>query len=94
MLSQLLLQRSLWALERSEKIPWNNLLFPGLRFYIEASDQVTDWIVGRRSPIHWFVNTQLWELREQVYRDLISPTEAVEELQTRALAEWDAQGLE
>ncbi|MEM7032934.1 MAG: hypothetical protein AAF629_25515 [Chloroflexota bacterium] len=68
--------------------------FPGLRFYIEANDQVNDWIVGRRSPIHWFVNTQLWELREQVYRDLISAEEAVEELQARAVAEWEAQGLE
>ena len=67
--------------------------FPGLRFYIDNIDEVTDWIVGRRSPIHWFVNTQLWELREQVYRDLITAEEAVEELQTRAEAEWEAQGL-
>lgn len=67
--------------------------FPGLRFYIDGIDEVTDWIVGRRSPLHWFVNTQLWELREQVYRDLITATEAVEELQKRAEVEWEAQGL-
>lgn len=67
--------------------------FPGLRFYIDGIDEVTDWIVGRRSPIHWFVNTQLWELREQVYRDLITPEEAVAELQRRAETEWEAQGL-
>ncbi|MCY3709765.1 MAG: twin-arginine translocation signal domain-containing protein [Caldilineaceae bacterium] len=67
--------------------------FPGLRFYIENIEEVTDWIVGRRSPIHWFVNTQLWDLREQVYRDLITPQEAVAELQKRAEDEWEAQGL-
>ena len=67
--------------------------FPGLRFYIDGIDEVTDWIVGRPSPLHWFVNTQLWELREQVYRDLITATEAVEELQKRAEVEWEAQGL-
>ncbi len=67
--------------------------FPGLRFYVDNIGEVTDWIVGRRSPIHWYVNTQLWELREQVYRDLITAEEAVVELQARAEAEWAAQGL-
>jgi len=28
-----------------------------------------------------------------VYRDLMSATDAAEELQKRALAEWEAQGL-
>ena len=67
--------------------------YPGLRFYIDGIDEVTDWLVGRRSPLHWYVNTQLWELREQVYRDLITAEEAVAELQTRAENEWEAQGL-
>ena len=67
--------------------------FPGLAFYIDASTEVTDWLVGRRCPIHWFVNDQSTELREKVYREEMSSTEAVEELQRRALEEWDAQGL-
>ena len=67
--------------------------YPGLRFYIEAADQVTDWIVGRRSPIHNFVVTQYTELREQVYRDLMTPQAAADEMQKRALDEWKAQGL-
>ncbi len=67
--------------------------YPGLRFYIDGINDVTDWLVGRRSPLHWYVNTQLWELREQVYRDLITAEEAVAELQTRAENEWEAQGL-
>jgi maltose-binding protein MalE len=67
--------------------------FPGLRFYIEAVPEVDEWLVGRRSPIHWFVAGEWNTLKEQVYRDLISPTEAVAELQKRAEAEWEAQGL-
>ena len=68
--------------------------FPGLRFYIEAIPQVDEWLVGRRSPIHWFVAGEWNTLKEQVYRDLISPSEAVADLQKRAVDEWEAQGLE
>jgi hypothetical protein len=67
--------------------------FPGLRFYVEATEQVTDWIVGRRCPIHWFVNTQSQELRERVYRGEMNSGDAVEELQKRALDEWEQSGL-
>lgn len=67
--------------------------YPGLDFYIRAADEATDWIVGRRCPIYGFVTTQYTELREQVYRDLMDPAAAAAELQARALAEWEAQGL-
>ena len=67
--------------------------YPGLAFYVDARDQVDEWLVGRRCPIHWFINTQLWELREQVYRDLMTAQEAADELQRRAMDEWEAQGL-
>jgi multiple sugar transport system substrate-binding protein len=67
--------------------------YPGLEFYMDASAQVTDWIVGRRCPIHWFMNDQYVELRERVYRGEMSSTDAVAELQKRAVDEWDAQGL-
>ncbi|MCA9964366.1 MAG: extracellular solute-binding protein [Anaerolineales bacterium] len=67
--------------------------FPGLRFYVDAVSEVDEWLVGRRSPIHWYVAGQWDELKEQVYRDLMSPTDAVAELQKRAVAEWEAQGL-
>lgn len=67
--------------------------FPGLRFYIDAVAEVDEWLVGRRSPIHWYVAGQWDELKEQVYRDLMSPTDAVADLQARAVAEWEAQGL-
>lgn len=67
--------------------------FPGLAFYIDSVDEVDEWLVGRRSPIHWFVAGEWDTLKEQVYRDLISPQEAVAELQKRAVDEWEAQGL-
>lgn len=68
-------------------------VYPGLDFYINAANEATDFVLGRRCPIQPFVNTQYQELREQVYRDLMDPQAAADELQKRALAEWDAQGL-
>ncbi len=67
--------------------------FPGLAFYVDATEEVTDWLVGRRCPIHWFVTNQSAELREKVYRGEMNSGEAVEELQRRALEEWEASGL-
>jgi ABC-type glycerol-3-phosphate transport system substrate-binding protein len=67
--------------------------YPGLDFYISAATEATDVIVGRRCPINSFVITQYTELREQVFRDLMSPQDAADELQARAEAEWQAQGL-
>jgi multiple sugar transport system substrate-binding protein len=68
--------------------------YPGLAFYIDASTQVTDWLVGRRNPIYSYVTAQYAELREKVYREEMNSTDAAEELQARAVAEWDAQGLD
>lgn len=68
--------------------------YPGLKFYIDSATDATEWHLLRRCPIHWFVRDQMIELREQVYRDLMKPEEAAAELQKRALAEWEAQGLQ
>ena len=62
-------------------------------FYIDATEQVTDWLVGRRNPIYSYVTTQYGELREAVYREEMTSTDAAEELQLRAETEWEAQGL-
>ncbi|MCB0156504.1 MAG: extracellular solute-binding protein [Caldilineaceae bacterium] len=67
--------------------------YPGLRFYIDTIPEVTEWHLLRRCPIHWFMADQQTEIREQVYRDNMSPAEAAAELQRRAEAEWAAQGL-
>jgi hypothetical protein len=39
------------------------------------------------------VITQYAELREQVFRDLMEPQAAADELQKRAEGEWAAQGF-
>lgn len=67
--------------------------YPGLDFYVDGASKVTEWTVGRRCPINDFVNNQYAELREQVYRDLMTPQAAADELQKRAEAEWAAQAL-
>ncbi len=67
--------------------------YPGLDFYVDAASNVTEWTVGRRCPINQFVITQYQELREQVFRDLMEPQAAADELQKRAEGEWAAQGF-
>ncbi|MEM7331690.1 MAG: substrate-binding domain-containing protein [Chloroflexota bacterium] len=67
--------------------------FPGLRFYVESASQADEWMIIRRSPLHWFVFGEWGNLCEQVYRDLMSPQDAIVELQKRAVDEWEAQGL-
>lgn len=74
-----------------EKVDKNT--YPGLDFYVDAASNVSEWTVGRRCPINNFVTTQYTELREQVYRDLVSAEDAAAELQKRAEGEWQAQGL-
>ena len=79
------------------KIPWLQKLdpnaYPGLDFYVNAANEATEWIIGRRCPIHSFVQTQYVELREQVYRGNMTAQDAAAEMQTRAEAEWQAQGF-
>ena len=67
--------------------------YPGLDFYIDAASQVTEWIVGRRCPIHWYITNQCAELRERVFRGEMDGKAAAAEVQSRAETEWAAQGL-
>lgn len=67
--------------------------YPGMRWYIDSIPEVTDWFLLRRSPIHWFIYSQQDEIRQQIARDLMTAEEGAVELQRRALAEWEAQGL-
>ncbi len=66
--------------------------YPGLAFYVDAGDNVTEWTIGRRCPIYQFVTNQYTELREQVFRDLMTADQAAAELQERAEVEWESQG--
>lgn len=68
-------------------------VYPGLDFYLKAADQVDEWVIGRRCPLHNFVQTQYGELREKVFRGTMTSKEAAAELQKRTDDEWAAQGL-
>ena len=67
--------------------------YPGLKFYIDSEAQATEWHLLRRCPIHWFVKTQLDEIRDLIARDQMTADEGAAELQKRAVEEFDAQGL-
>jgi len=67
--------------------------FPGLSFYIDSEAQATEWYLLRRCPIHWFVKTQLDEIRDLIAREQMTADEGSAELQKRALDEFEAQGL-
>jgi multiple sugar transport system substrate-binding protein len=67
--------------------------YPGLDFYMKAFNEVDEWIIGRRCPIHQFVLTQYTEIRAKVARDTMTPAEGAAELQKRAENEWAAEGL-
>ncbi|MFN8488475.1 MAG: extracellular solute-binding protein [Caldilineaceae bacterium] len=67
--------------------------YPGLKFYVDSEKSATEWHLLRRCPIHWFVATQLGELRDKVARDQMKATDAANELQKRAVEEFKNQGL-
>lgn len=67
--------------------------YPGLKFYVESEQEATEWHLLRRCPIHWFVKSQLDEVRDLIARDQMTPDQGAAELQRRALDEFEAQGL-
>ncbi len=67
--------------------------YPGLKQYIDSEQEATEWHLLRRCPIHWFVKTQLDEIRDLIARDQMTADEGAAELQKRALDEFEAQGL-
>jgi hypothetical protein len=67
--------------------------YPGLKFYVDSEAEATEWHLLRRCPIHWFVKTQLDEIRDLIARDQMTGEEGAAELQKRALDEFEAQGL-
>ena len=67
--------------------------FNGLGWYLDAPDQADEWLIGRRCPIHWFLNDEWAALREEVYRGITPAGEARAEWQKRAEEEYAAPGL-
>ena len=67
--------------------------YPGLKFYFDSVKQADETLRRpRRSPIHWFVNTQLGEMRDKIARGQMTPEDAAAEVQKRADTEWKNQG--
>jgi ABC-type glycerol-3-phosphate transport system substrate-binding protein len=67
--------------------------YPGLDHYVASETEATEWYLLRRCPIHWFVKTQLDEIRDLIARDQMTAEEGAIELQRRAVEEFEAQGL-
>jgi multiple sugar transport system substrate-binding protein len=67
--------------------------YPGLQFYFDSAAQADETLKRpRRSPIHWYVNTQLAEVRDKIARGQMTAEEAAAEVQKRADTEWKNQG--
>lgn len=67
--------------------------YPGLQFYFDSVSKADETLRRpRRSPIHWFVTTQLTELRDKIARGQMTPEDAAAEVQKRADTEWKNQG--
>jgi len=66
--------------------------FPGLEFYLKSASEATHRYTDPRMPIGTFVGTKIREYRELVYRDEITPKEAVEGLQKDVEQEWEESG--
>ncbi len=67
--------------------------YPGLQFYFDSANEATSWYQLRRCPLHGYIWGQLPEVRELCYRGQITPQQAAEEIQNRAVTEWSNQGL-
>jgi len=67
--------------------------YPGLDFYLRSINEATDWHTPARCPITGYVQTQYIELREAVYRDEMTGSDAAAEFQKRCETEYKAAGF-
>ncbi|RIK28717.1 MAG: hypothetical protein DCC55_38520 [Chloroflexi bacterium] len=67
--------------------------YPGLKFYVDSEAEASEWYLLRRCPIHWFVKSQLDEIRDLIARGQMTGEQGAAELQRRAVDEFEAQGL-
>jgi hypothetical protein len=65
-------------------------VFTGLDFYFKSIDEATEWHAPARCPITGFAQNQFGELREAVYREKMTATEAAAEFQKRCDSEYEA----
>ena len=67
--------------------------YNGLDFYMRSVNEATAWHTPARCPITGYVQTQYTELREAVYRDEMTGSQAAEEFQRRCESEYKAAGF-
>jgi len=76
------------ALEKIDPTAYN-----GLEFFFRSLDEATDWHTPAGCPMTAYVQTQYTELREAVYRDEMTGSQAAEEFQRRCESEYKAAGF-
>ena len=67
--------------------------FPGLQFYFDSVNEANYWGPFPVCEIQSFVQDKYIELREAVYRDVVTGAEAAAQLQEAAEEEWTAAGF-
>ena len=67
--------------------------FPGLQFYFDSVNDANYWGPFITCEIQAFVRTKYVELREAVYREIMTGAEAAAQLQQDAENEWKAAGF-
>jgi hypothetical protein len=68
-------------------------IYPGLDFYFDSLDKITEWWPPVYCPIIDFVSTEYYNLTDKVNRAEVTPEQAAEELHNRCQAEYEAAGF-
>jgi multiple sugar transport system substrate-binding protein len=68
-------------------------IYPGLDFYFDSIDKITEWWPVVYCPVIDFVSNEYYTLTDQVNRAEVTPEEAAAELETRCQQEYDAAGF-
>jgi len=67
--------------------------YPGLQFYLDCVDEVTEWWGTPFCPIVDFVDSEYASMYDRVDRGEVTPEEAAAELQKRYTDEYEAAGF-
>ena len=68
-------------------------VYPGLDFYLDSVDKVTEWHTPGKCEITRFINNEYLNLVDKVNHGEMTPAQAAEELQRRCEEEYKNQGF-
>ncbi|MCL6430849.1 MAG: hypothetical protein K6V36_08305 [Anaerolineae bacterium] len=68
-------------------------VYPGLDFYLQSVDKVTEWHTPAKCEITRFVFNEYQTIKDKVNRNELTPAQAAEELQRRCEEEYKAAGF-